>query len=198
MQFAQAGRLDLCTMRWLPQILCLLALAAFAHAAHAQSQPVFRCIGAHGEPVFSGQPCGTPAAAVSNDAPAQAGGSSGICAASPQALRQSIADAFTRRDVNRLAGLILWHGMDQSSAHSAMRSLAEWLKQPLAGITSAYAAGPPPDDGAASATTTGQPASAASVATPAPSGFEISTGGGDGSRRDFGVVQSCGCWWLTF
>lgn len=182
---------------WLPKILCLLALAACAPLAHAQAQPVYRCIGAQGEPVFSGQPCGTPAPAAANDTPAPSGGFGGTCAASPQALRQSIAEAFTRHDVNRLAGLILWQDMDQASAHNALRALAEWLKQPLAGITIAYAAGPPPDDDAASIATA-IPASAASVAARPPSGFEISTGGGDGSRRDFGIVQSGGCWWLTF
>lgn len=182
---------------WLPKIFCLLALVACAPLAHAQAQPVYRCIGAQGEPVFSGQPCGTPAPATSNGVPAQ-GGVGGTCSASPHALRQSIAAAFTRHDVNRLAGLILWQGMDQTSVHNALHELTEWLKQPLAGITIAYAAGPPPDNDAAASIAAAVPASAASVASRPPSGFEISTAGGDGNRRDFGIVQSGGCWWLTF
>lgn len=148
--------------------------------------------------MFSGQPCGTPAPTTSNEMPAPTGGFGGACAASPQVLRQSITEAFTRHDVNRLAGLILWQGMDQASVHNTLRALAEWLKQPLAGITIAYAAGPPPDDGTAMAASMALPASAASAAARPPSGFEIATGGGDGSRRDFGIVQSGGCWWLTF
>lgn len=186
-------------MHMLSKMLCLLALAACATLAHAQSQPVYRCIGAQGEPVFSGQPCGTPAPTSANDAMAQGSGFGATCAASPQALRQSIADAFSSHDVNRLAGLLLWRGMDQASARATLHALAAWLKQPLSGIAAAYPNGPPlaldslpppPATGAA------LPVSAASSAPPV--GFAISTGGGDGSTRDFGVTESGGCWWLTF
>lgn len=117
------------------QCLCLLALTACAPLAHAQ---IYRCIGAHGEPVFSGQPCGTPAPVNPGVAGARGEGFGAVCAASPQALRQAIADAFTAHDVNRMAGLILWRGMDQASARATLRHLAEWLKQPLAGIAVAY------------------------------------------------------------
>lgn len=181
---------------WIARILCLVALAACAPLAHAQSQTqVYRCIGAHGEPVFSGQPCGTPVSPSGAAAAAQGSGFGDVCAGSPQALRQAIAGAFDTHDVNRLAGLILWRGMDQASARATLRSLSAWLKQPLAGIAIAQAAGPPfADDGFAPAH---GPASGSSVAAP-PSGFEISTGGGDGSTRDFGITQFGGCWWLTF
>lgn len=183
-------------MHRLPKILCLFALAACAPLLHAQSQPIYRCLGVNGEPVFSGQPCGTPAPATSNGTAAPDSPGFGLtCVASPQALRRSIAEAFTRHDVNRLAGLLLWRSMDQASARSALRGLTEWLKQPLAGIAIAYAAGPPPGDGDVSATASGNPASASSAAQ-TPTGFEISTGGG--GTRDFGIVESGGCWWLTF
>lgn len=167
--------------------LCLFALIACAPLAHAQ---IYRCIGAHGEPVFSGQPCGNP---VSSSSSAGAMGNSfgDVCAASPQALRQAIAEAFTTHDVNRLAGLILWRGMDQASARSTLRSLAEWLRQPLSGIAIARAAGPP-FDGSSPATSVG----AVPAAMQPPTGFEISTA--DGATRDFGVTEFGGCWWLTF
>lgn len=169
------------------QCLCLFALVACAPLAHAQ---IYRCIGAHGEPVFSGQPCGNPAPS-SNSAGTTDNTFGDVCAASPQALRQAIGEAFTTHDVNRLAGLILWRGMDQASARSVLRSLAEWLKQPLAGIAIVRAAGSP-FDGAFPAASTG-----ANDASPsAPTGFEISTS--DGARRDFGVTEFGGCWWLTF
>jgi hypothetical protein len=190
-------------MRGFPlQCLCLLALLASASFAHAQhAQPIYRCIGPHGEPVFSGQPCGTPAPVPGTNAPAQGTGSGAVCAASPEALRQAIAGAFAARDVNQLAGLILWRGMDQGSARSTLRSLAAWLKQPLTGIAPAQAAGPPfadPDSGPPPAASTGGPASASSVALSPPTGFDVSTGGVDGMTRDFGLVESGGCWWLTF
>lgn len=188
--------------------LCLIVLLAIAPFAHAQSH-VFHCIGAHGEPVFSGQPCGNPvspptlmgASNTDNFAGSFAGGRGGVCAASPGALRQSIAGAFANRDVNRLAGLILWRGIDQSSARAALRSLAEWLKQPLLGIASAHADGPPDVDADADAAPLASSesiAKASAVAPQGPGAFEISTGGADGRTRDFGVTEFGGCWWLTF
>lgn len=180
-------------------LLCFLGLFALlliAPAAMAQ-QGVFHCIGAHGEPVYSGQPCGTPAPPPGTSADAGAVGRfGGVCAASPAALRQDIAEAFATRDVNRLAGLILWRGMGSSDARATLRTLADWLQQPLTGIASAYAAGPPYRDDAQVS-----PAAAASVAmsaTRAPTAFQISTGGGDGRTREFGVTSFGGCWWLTF
>lgn len=184
------------------KLLCLLALLACAPLAHAQhTQPVYRCIGPHGEPVFSGQPCGTPAPAPGTNAPVQGTGFSAVCAGSPEALRQAIAGAFAARDVNQLAGLILWRGMDQGSARATLRSLAAWLKQPLTGIAFTRATGLPladTDPDPPLAATTSEPASASSVTSPPPTGFDVSTGGVDGATRDFGLVESGGCWWLTF
>lgn len=184
---------------WLARILCLVALAACAPLVQAQTQPqIYRCIGAQGEPVFSGQPCGTPAPPSGAALAARGGGFGSVCAGSPQALRQAIAGAFEAHDVNRLAGLILWHGMDQASARGTLRSLAAWLKQPLAGIAIAYAAGPPfADDGPVPPSTADDPASGSSMSQP-PTGFDISTGGGDGDTRNFGITEFGGCWWLTF
>ncbi|HJR13522.1 MAG TPA: DUF4124 domain-containing protein [Rhodanobacteraceae bacterium] len=176
-------------MGLLPKILCLFALLACAPLAHAQ---IYHCIGAHGEPVFSGQPCGNPAPSSSN-AGAAGNALGGACAASPQALRQAIGNAFATHDVNRLAGLILWRGLDQASARNTLRSLAEWLKQPLTGIAIARAAGPPfgGTDSPPDAST-----GAANAALPPPTGFEISTA--EGGTRGFGVTEFGGCWWLTF
>jgi hypothetical protein len=184
---------------WIDRIVCLVALAACATLAHAQAGThVYRCVGAHGEPVFSGQPCGTPAPPPGSPAALGGSGFGDVCAGSPQALRQAIGKAFETNDINRLAGLILWRGMDQASARATLRALAAWLKQPLAGIAIAYAAGPPfADTDPWPAASAGAPAPGTSVASP-PSGFEISTGGGDGSTRDFGVTEFGGCWWLTF
>lgn len=175
-------------MGLLPKILCLLTLLTCAPLAQAQ---IYHCIGAHGEPVFSGQPCGNPAPA-SNSIGATSNAFGDVCAASPQALRQAIGEAFTSHDVNRLAGLILWRGMDQASARSTLRSLAEWLKQPLTGIAMVRTAGspfdvtaPPPHASTGDAALSGPPTS-----------FEISTA--NGATRDFGITEFGGCWWMTF
>jgi hypothetical protein len=178
-------------------VIALLTCAPLVHAQHVQ--PVYRCIGAHGEPVFSGQPCGTPAPASATSAATQGNTFGAVCAGSPRALRQAIASAFAIRDVNQFAGLILWNGMDQNSARAALRALAAWLKQPLTGIAIARTAGPPPTNaGAPPAASTAAPAGASSVTASPPTGFDVSTGGVDGTTRDFGLVESGGCWWLTF
>jgi hypothetical protein len=182
--------------KWSTKLLCLIALLACAPLVHAQ---VYHCIGAHGEPVFSGEPCATPAPSASSAASA-VNGFGAVCADSPEALRQALANAFTTHDVNRLAGMILWRGMDQASARSTLQSLAGWLQQPLTGIAIAYPTGPPfADTGPAPAASSANPADGAGVASqPAPSGFEVTTGGADGGDRDFGVTEFGGCWWLTF
>ena len=187
----------------LPKIVCLLALLACAPLLHAQTaQPVYRCIGAHGEPVFSGQPCGTPAPTPATSTAPQGTSFSAVCAASPEALRQAITGAFATRDVNQLAGLILWRGMDQSSARATLRALAAWLKQPLTGVAFMHATGPPPladaSAGPPPVASMSEPAGTSSAPTPPPTGFDVSTGGVDGTTRDFGLLESGGCWWLTF
>lgn len=186
-----------CTRTRVLQWLCLLALFLCAPLAYAQAtQPVYRCTGAQGEPVFSGQPCGTPAAPPGQAVGAPTSSASGACAGSPDALRQAIAQAFATHDVNRLAGLLLWRGMGQASARATLAALSAWLKQPLTGIAVARAGGPPRDAEPAAANTT-SPTAAANAAQP-PTGYVVSTGGVDGHTRDFGVVESGGCWWLTF
>lgn len=178
------------------QTLGLLVLFACVPLARAQ-QPVYRCTGAHGEPVFSGQPCGTPAPPPGQSTSVQAERFRGACAASPLELRQAITAAFTTHDVNRLAGLILWQGMDKASSRAALHGLSTWLKQPLAGIAIEYADRPPfADSGPSPQASTGGPAGASSVVSPPPAGFEVTTG--DGGTRAFGVTEFGGCWWLTF
>lgn len=180
------------------KLLCLLVLVAYVPFARAQAaQPVYRCIGAHGEPVFSGQPCGTPAPVPATSTLVQGSASRAVCAGSPQALRQAIADAFARHDVNRLSGLILWNGMDQNAARTTLHELSIWLQQPLTGIAVATATGPPGADTAPLTPSTDESADASGGAA-LPPGFDVSTGGIDGTTRDFGLVESGGCWWLTF
>lgn len=175
-----------------------MALLACAPLAHAQ---VYRCIGAHGEPVYSGQPCdGTPVGAQRDAAAGQARIFGNVCPATPEALRRAINDAFQDHDVNLMAGLILWRGVSQGSARATLRSLADWLDQPLAGIASVFAIVPPSTGyGPEPPYSAGAPAAVATSAPPpVPIGFQVSTGGGNGGTRDFGITESGGCWWLTF
>lgn len=114
---------------WSINFLCLIALAACAPLARAQ---VYHCIGKHGEPVFSGQPCGTPARPPGQNAIAPGRTFADTCAGSPQELRQAITRSFALHDVNRLAGLILWRDMDQASAQATLR-LARCMAEATAG-----------------------------------------------------------------
>lgn len=194
--------------RGLPKLLPLLALVAWAAPVHAQDHaqtqaqtPIYRCVGEHGEPKFSGQPCGTPVTVPGANADTHASQGHVLgdaCPASPGSLRQAIAGAFETRDVNRLAGLILWQGMDEASARAKLRVLADWLKQPLAGIAVASAVAPTLADTSAAPAASVDGGGDGAMAAQPPSGFRISTGGDDGSTRDFGVTESGGCWWLTF
>jgi hypothetical protein len=189
---------------WIVRLLCLAALGTWAPLAWSQAPaqtPIYRCVGAHGEPKFSSQPCGTPVQLAGDGAGADAiTGSYGfgdVCPASPEALRQAIAGAFERHDVNRLAGVIVWRGIDQDSARTLLRTLADWLKQPLAGIAIAGSAEPPyAATGPAPAASVFHAGGNGSTVALAPTGFEISTAGG--GTRAFGVTESDGCWWLTF
>jgi hypothetical protein len=163
---------------------------------------IYRCIGDHGEPAFSGQPCTAPGPQASTGAthPPDAGALGGFCATTPAELRDRIATAFQRDDVNLLAGSILWDGTGQSSARETLRSLAAFLKQPLVGIAVASAASVAGPALPRSLSTTALPAIAAS--TPAPTGIVVTTqppgSGAQGpDTRDFGMTQLGDCWWLT-
>lgn len=179
------------SMRLLSKFLCLLALAACAPLASAQ---IYHCVGAHGEPVYSGQPCGTPAQSATV-APGARNGLGGVCAKSPQALQQAITNAFAGHDVNQLAGLILWRGMDQASARATLHSLSEWLKQPLIGITVVYPTGPPFTVAVSTPPTSAADGRDGNSNGAAPIGFTVST---SNDTRDFGITESGGCWWLMF
>ncbi|MGH8116201.1 MAG: DUF4124 domain-containing protein [Rhodanobacteraceae bacterium] len=180
---------------WIAKSLCLLVLMACAPWAHAH---IYRCIGAHGEPVFSGQPCANPIPTNARNPVTPDQGSDSVCAGSPQQLRAAIAQAFAAHDVNRMAGLLLWRGLDEAAARATLHSLSAWVKQPLAGIAVARATGPP------SLVSDPPPASSSddfivpTASLERPTGFVVSTGGGDGSTRDFGITEIGGCWWLTF
>ena len=144
-----------------------------AHAAD-DGQRVHRCVGQHGEIVFSGLPCGAdPASAGVAADPTVASPPADRCATSPDQLRTRIAAAITQRDPNALAGLARWHGIGAGAASAHLRTLRELVQRPLLAI----------DDAADDA------------------GLRVRTGGGDaGSVREytFGVSAMNGCYWLDW
>ena len=180
--------------------LCLILLACTAPAA-AQS-PIHRCIGANGGAVFTDQLCtalqATPLSPNAPSAPAspQAAPPPILCAANAGELRQSVIDAFARRDANRLAGLMLWDGYGRGTAIADIRSLAELMKQPLLDVDV-----PGDDTPAAPASAAAPPTMDAAPATPSPSRqLVLHTSGNDGSGAPrelrFDLVRQAGCLWL--
>jgi hypothetical protein len=161
------------------RLILLLSLCFIAAGVHAQN-PITRCIGADGRPVFTDQPCGSldatpavaPSTAVSN--PLQTVPI--LCAASRDELRQAVVDAFASRDANRLSGLVLWNGHGQSGAVAGIRQLNDLTQHTLLDF------GDEPVD----------------ESSPGASELLVHTElAGDSRETHFGIVRQSGCLWLT-
>jgi hypothetical protein len=177
----------------LRRVPLFLAFAIVAPcAAHAEGQTVHRCIGEHGEISFSGLPCAAasaPAVSVSSSGPSSIAGdrtsAMRTCPASEDALRTLIADAFTRRDANALAGVMRWNGVGGAAARQRMRELSEMTERPLLGIDI--------DRG------TGETAAGdASAAEPAMLTVHTGSLAGGAGEYAFRLMPSGGCYWLDF
>lgn len=170
--------------------ICLaIAFASACVGAHAEGQPVHRCIGTHGEIVFSGVACG---AAVAADAPSSAQPGSErpiaapICPESADALREFMAAAVARRDTNAIAGVLRWDGVGGAEARRRLTELNELAARPLLGIDV---------DGTGDATAAADPPAAP------PAALTVRTGSGDdgGTREhEFRISTSGGCYWLDW
>ena len=183
-----------------PLSLALLCLVLLALAAPASAQTeIHRCIGADGGAVFTDQPCSalkatplSPAAASSSPlaAPPPI-----LCAASVDELRQSVIDAFARRDVIRMAGLILWDGYGRGAAIADIRALSALMKRPLLEVET-------PQRRAAPASAADDDFLAPESAPPAPRATDqlvLHTAGNDGETTStwrFDIVHQAGCRWL--
>lgn len=161
--------------------LLVAAVAVLRPAAAQESgQRVHRCVGAHGEIVFSGLPCATETAAAAQS-PVEDTSASAACPASPTELRRRIGAALARKDANALAGLIRWRGIGGGEAGSRLGELRQLAQRPLLAIE---ADGGAPDPSA-----------------PAADALRVRTGSNeqDGVREHrFGVLLESGCYWLTW
>jgi hypothetical protein len=196
-------------MRRLAALLCFLLLA-WAVPAAAQTE-IHRCIGANGGAVFTDQPCAalqaTPvtAATPTHDIPLVAPLPI-LCAASLDELRQSVIDAFANRDANRMAGLMLWDGYGRGGAIADIRSLSQWMKQPLLDVEVPGAPAADGDDSTLPAAAGGSVEPFATEVPPHPASASdqlvLHTAGNDGSGspRDlrFRIVRQAGCLWLRY
>lgn len=109
------------------------AVAALLLATAAHAQALHRCIGAHGEPTFTDQPCS--AALQTEIQPAHAQAHSGLtdasCARTEAELADSVRAAFASGDSIRLSGLVLWNGYPGRSSSGILRQLATLVREPL-------------------------------------------------------------------
>lgn len=151
--------------------------------ALASNSAVYRCIGAHGETVFSGQPCtSADNQALGAVAPAPAAGATTYhftCPADAQALRDRVAAAFNSGDTNAFGALFLWNGFGTRAAYARLRELGRILRTPMVDLHVA-------DDAS------GPTAGAALVVT---------VGGDDAGANttwQFPLVRQDGCTWLDF
>lgn len=171
----------------------LLVWLAVMQPAMAQpdlrGQPVHRCVGGHGEIVFSGMPC-APGQAVDGTPVEPAGAAiapaGASCPASREELRDRIANAIALHDANALAGLLRWRGVDATTAGGRLRVLRELVRRPLLALDA--------DTGETDA-----PADAGHAGTD-DDFLDVRTGGGpDGVREQhFGVNVEGGCYWLSW
>jgi hypothetical protein len=176
---------------------CLLLVRATPVAAQ---NPIHRCIGANGSPVFTDQPCDSmqatsvTAAAKPADASQPAGPPQITCASDIGKLRQSVIDAFASHDANRLAGLMLWGGYGRGAAVADIRSLAALMRYPLLDMGPAEE---PPSAGSSANPLATDPAPAA----PEPAHqliLHVAGNDADGNPRElrFDIVRRSGCLWL--
>lgn len=146
-------------------------------SAFAQN-PVHRCVGKDGNPVFGDQPCESMGAISTRPPPASGlAGSPAmptpglLCAKDIDDLRQGIAQAFATRDANRIGGLMLWNGYGSNGAVANIRQMDALVRQPLVSLEGDAARG-------LDAVTSG--------------------GGNDPTTRrtHFGISRQAGCLWL--
>ena len=186
-------------------LLCLVLLGC-ATPALAQAD-IHHCIGANGGPVFTDQPCAalratpvSPAATATSPTAATAFPAvspADLCATSVDELRQSVIDAFARRDSVRLAGLILWDGYSSGAAIADIRALTTLMKQPLLEVDMT----PPPAAAAAAAENDDLFPAPAGTEPPPPADQLVLRTMRDGTEDSapqwrFDIVRQSGCLWL--
>jgi hypothetical protein len=187
-------------MRLLAALLWFILLIWAAPGA-AQN-PIERCIGANGSPVFTDQPCSALQAAPLAAAAQPSHDSQPVepppilCAVTLAELRQSVINAFANHDANRLAGLMLWSGYGHGAAVANIQELGALMQRRLLDL------GPARDSPPAGAGSSAEPFTPASppASPPVSDQLVLHTAGTDGSGSPhelrFDIVRHAGCLWL--
>ncbi|MEO5560143.1 MAG: hypothetical protein ABIO49_09825 [Dokdonella sp.] len=167
----------------------LLTTAAVADGDYTKDngQNVHRCVGLHGEIVFSGLSCAASASTGTELSPAAAAAplpAADSCPVSRSELRERIVATIARHDPNALAGMLSWRGVGGEAAKDRLRTLRDLTRRPLLAIDG-IAVTQSDDEGAIDAA----------------NGMHVRTGGGDSGgihEHAFGVALEGGCYWLVW
>ena len=176
-------------MRLLACLALLFVVATPCFAQADDGQTIHRCIGEHGEIVFSGVACGgteiraDPRASPTSPTTDAASAVAMACPRSPVELRDLAANALARRDTNAISSLVRWDGVGGAEARERLKEIAELGKRPLIGVELTADASLAADE-------------------PAPGGTLIvrtgSTSYGGPRDREFRVGASGGCYFLDW
>jgi hypothetical protein len=175
---------------WLFSWLLGLSASAIAHADDGQR--VHRCVGEHGEIVFSGLPCGAGARIGADAGTSASNTQSAVALACPRSageLRSVLGDALSRHDTNAVASLVRWDGVRGAEARERLREIADLGARPLLGIEL--------DAGAEAAFESSGETDGESP----PVELVVRTGSDEhGSPREhaFRIGASSGCYWLDW
>ncbi len=160
----------------LGHLFILVASASLAHADAGDEGPrVHRCIGRHGEVVFTNLACdshelaGVSVGAMGGANPAAAPPADS-CPLSELDLRERVAAAVARHDANTIAGMMHWRGIGGRAANERLRVLRDLVRQPLLTIEGG-------------------------------SGLRVRTGSntaGGVREHAFGIEFDGVCWWLSW
>ena len=173
-------------MRWLALLILLFAFATPHIAAADDGQTIHRCVGEHGEIVFSGVACGGNARADPRASVPAAAARPAVAMACPRSadeLRDVFADALARRDTNAITSLVRWDGVGGAEARERLKEIAELGARPLIGVELGA--------GDARAGDALEPSATLTVRTG-------STSYGGPREREFRIGASGGCFWLDW
>lgn len=182
------------------RLLLPLLILSWMLAAPARANGLHQCVDARGNPVFTDQPCAAIGAGERRD-PAAATPASDtgrlrarVCARSPDELLRDLRIAIAADDVNQIAALYHWPGIDDAESEQILKRLAQIAGRPLESADLLRSGLPPP-------TFAGTSQAAAPPLAP-PTGIAITQTrpepGAPPLRTAFALVQNVGCWWLRF
>ena len=183
---------------------CLLLFFLLLCAAPAHATGLHRCVDAHGNPVFSDQPCAAIGSIVqpqasspqAPEAPSAGRLRARTCAHTADALVRGLKIAIAADDVNQLAAFYHWPGIGNAEAEAILERLGHIAGVPIVSAELVRA----PTDSPLSVNAA-QPTSAA-VSDAVAIELVQSRAAGDTTtasvHTSFALVQYAGCWWVRF